>query len=579
MSDAAVRMADVGKAYKIFGSPAGILLDAIGLGRLSPHREFWALRGFDLELDVGQRVGLIGRNGAGKSTVLKLVTQNVRPTEGEVEVTGAVHALFEATGGLHPEFTGYENIRGSLEALGLSGAEIVASERDIEEFTELGRFLDQPLKTLSLGMQARLSFAIATAVEPEILIVDEVLGAGDAYFFGKAAARMGRLVESGAAVLIVSHALDQIVRFCEETIWLDRGRVVMRGPSTEVVKAYERFIRELADRRLRASNAKRRVRHEPFEREGYTDALEVRLRGAVSVSHISLLRDGELEDEIHVGFAQDADASESSHIALDVGGWDAPERADERYYRPVQGDASAVFALWFFYPDSEYSVEVTYRAAEAAALSLVRDDEVVARAELPPAEDWRTERLVAGPRTESPPETAPGGTLSRWPGARGLLIDGVKVVDAEGRERALFEVGEPISVVVDIVAEETNRYPFIPAALIFRQDAIIVTRHVGERLELDVAEGGRVQARLDFGPLQLGNASYLLSVGLYRRLDVNDTMTSEIYDYFDRSFEFSVTGNPPLHDEVFRHPGSWTISVREGAPPLRASGGAPGAAP
>ena len=207
------------------------------------------------------------------------MTQNVRPTEGEIEVDGEVHALFEASGGLHPEFTGYENIRGSLEAIGLEGDEIRAAEADIADFTELGRFLEQPLKTYSLGMQSRLSFAIATAVKPEILIVDEVLGAGDAYFFGKAVARMRALVESGAAVLIVSHALDQIVRFCEETIWLDRGRVVMRGPSQDVVKAYEKFIRELEDRRLRAKNRKRLENYDPFEREGHADELELRVSG------------------------------------------------------------------------------------------------------------------------------------------------------------------------------------------------------------------------------------------------------------------------------------------------------------
>ena len=117
MSEPAVRLANVGKAYKVFPSPFGILLDAIGLKRLTRYREFWAVRGFDLELARGQRIGLIGRNGAGKSTVLKLVTQNVHPTEGTVEVEGEVHALFEASGGLHPEFTGYENIRGSLEGM------------------------------------------------------------------------------------------------------------------------------------------------------------------------------------------------------------------------------------------------------------------------------------------------------------------------------------------------------------------------------------------------------------------------------------------------------------------------------
>jgi lipopolysaccharide transport system ATP-binding protein len=558
MSEPAVRMTNVGKAYKVFSSPFGILLDALGLERFLTYREFWAVRGFELDLYLGQRIGLIGRNGAGKSTLLKLVTQNVRPTEGEVEVCGEVHALFEASGGLHPEFTGYENIRGSLEALGLEGDEIRAAEADIAEFTELGRFLEQPLKTYSLGMQSRLSFAIATAVKPEILIVDEVLGAGDAYFFGKAVARMRGLVQSGAAVLIVSHALEQIVRFCEETIWLDRGRVVMRGPSHEVVKAYEKFVRELEDRRLRAKNRKRGAA-EAFERDGFTDELELSVSGPAEVTRITLLRDGEREDELLVGGPQDSDESESSHLPLGRGAWGPPAQEDARFFRPVEPGAEgiAAFALWFFYPQSEYEVELTYRAPGKAVATLARSGTELVRAELPPAEEWRTERLRIGAAEGEAPEAQVG--LSRWPGAHGLLIERVRVLDAEDRERALFTIGESVSVVVEAVAEGAGRFPLTPAALVFREDAIIVTRHVGELLELDLEEGARIEARLDLGPLQLGNGSYLLSVGLYKFLDVNNTAYSEIYDYFDRSFEFTVTGNPPLHDEVFRHPGEWTV--------------------
>jgi hypothetical protein len=385
-----------------------------------------------------------------------------------------------------------------------------------------------------------------------------VLGAGDAYFFGKAVARMRGLVESGAAVLIVSHALDHIVRFCEETIWLDRGRVVMRGPSQEVVKAYEKFIRELEDRRLRAKNRKRDTA-EAFEREGFTDELEVAVSGPAEVTRVVLLRDGEHEDELLVGGPQDSDESESSYLPLGRGAWGQPGQEDTRFFRAVEPGAQGVaaFALWFYYPQSEYVVEVTYRAPAGSVAALSRSGTELARAELPATEEWRTERLRIG-ATDGEPAEAPVG-LSRWPGAHGLLIERVRVVDADERERALFTIGEPVSVVVEAVAESTGRFPLTPAALVFRQDAIIVIRHVGGRLELDLEEGARIEARLDLGPLQLGNGTYLLSVGLYKFLDVNNTTYSESYDYFDRSFEFTVTGNPPLHDEVFRHPGEWTV--------------------
>jgi lipopolysaccharide transport system ATP-binding protein len=553
-------MTNVGKAYKVFRSPFGILLDAAGLTRLTTHREFWAIRGFDLELYRGQRIGLIGRNGAGKSTLLKLVTQNFEPTEGEVEVNGDVNALFEAAGGLHPEFSGYENIRGSLEALGLDPGAISDAEREIADFTELGRFLEQPFKTYSLGMQSRLSFAIATQIEPDILIVDEVLGAGDAYFFGKAVARMQNLVKSGAAVLIVSHALDQVVRFCEETIWLDRGRVVMRGPSTEVVKAYERFIRELEDRRLRARNRKSLLSVDAFERDGFTDEIELHLTGDCELRLITLLRDGQPEDTLVVGGAQDGDESQSSYVALEQAGWGAPQQDEQGFFRTLEpgAEATAVFALWFFYPQSRYSIELSYRSRGGARVRLQRGSTTLAEHGLVPADDWRTEQVqVTGASSTGRQATAAG--LSRWPGAHGLLMDRVRMVDGAGRERALFPIGHSVSVVVEAIAEAAGRFPLIPAALIFRTDGIIVTRHVGDELELDLDEGDRIEARLDLGPLQLGNGGYLLSVGLYKELDVNNTLTSEIYDYFDRSFEFTVTGNPPLHDEVFRHPGEWTV--------------------
>jgi len=274
---AAVEFAEVGKMYKVFSSRSANLADALGLGRFrggsSSYKEFWALRDISFSLGQGERLGILGRNGAGKSTLLKLITGNLTPTEGRVAVNGDVQALLEVGGGLHPEFTGRENIRAALTHMGLSPREIGEVEEDIAEFTELGSFLDSPFKTYSLGMQARLSFAIGTSVNPEILIIDEVLGAGDAYFFGKSTARMQALIEKGAAVILVSHGLDQIVRFCESAIWIDRGRIVERGPSTEVVKSYEKFIRELENRRLQAKNQKARMNYDAFARESYTDSL------------------------------------------------------------------------------------------------------------------------------------------------------------------------------------------------------------------------------------------------------------------------------------------------------------------
>jgi lipopolysaccharide transport system ATP-binding protein len=227
----AIRLEGVGKAYRLYPSRIDNFLDATGMRWMRPwrrpsYRPFWALRDFNLELAHGQRVGIIGRNGSGKSTLLKLICGALTPTEGTIEVDGDVQALLDGSGGLHGEFTGLENIRASLTYQGLNAEQIAGATEEITIFTELGDFMAQPVKTYSLGMQARLAYAIATAVDPQILIVDEVLGAGDAYFVHKSNERARKLVERGAAVLVVSHSLAMIERLCDEVIWLERGRIV-----------------------------------------------------------------------------------------------------------------------------------------------------------------------------------------------------------------------------------------------------------------------------------------------------------------------------------------------------------------
>jgi lipopolysaccharide transport system ATP-binding protein len=577
MSEPAVRFEGVGKMYKIFPTRTDNLLDALGLARAlkreQRYNEFWALRGIDLTLEAGGRLGIIGRNGAGKSTLLKLVTGNFPPTEGQVSVHGDVQALLEIGGGLHPEFTGRENIAAALSYMGLSQKEIAEAESEIAEFTELGRFLEQPFKTYSQGMQARLSFAIATTVTPEILIVDEILGAGDAYFFTRSTARMRQLLEGGAAVLLVSHALDQVVRFCDETIWLDRGRIVMRGPSIEVVKAYERFIRELEDRRLLAKNRKSQSRADAFERESYTDQLVVELSvpagGSLDVRSVEIQRDGSVEDNVAVGDAQDAHPGHAAAVLLESGAWSGPLREGDTFYRRIDGGAPSpglvIFNLWFFYAESNYAVTVTYRSPGSSPRLTVRrtaSGEPVT-VDLPESEDWRTETVALRRQASAEPDTfvrPARPTVSRWPGEGSLQIADVLLLDAQGREQAVFEAGNRMRVSLNVVAVRDGTYPLTAGATMYRTDGILVSNHVGGPWELSLSEGERVGVDLDFGRLNLGDGRYVFSIGLYRTL--SGTEASEVYDLLDRSYEFEVTGNAAFDNGIFSHPAEWTLDVR-----------------
>lgn len=243
----AIQFRDVSKIYRLFGSQRDQLIHVLGLDRIglrtkSPVREFPALKGINLDVPRGHRIGVVGRNGAGKTTLLKLVSGNFSPTTGSVSVTGMVQALMTSGAGFHPEYTGRENVLGALQYNGLSRSEYASALEGIVEFCELGEFLDQPFKTYSLGMQARLMFATATAIKPDILIVDEILGAGDAYFVAKSKNRVAKLVQSGCTMLLVSHSMSQVLELCDEAIWLEAGEIRMRGSAFEVVKAYEAFM-------------------------------------------------------------------------------------------------------------------------------------------------------------------------------------------------------------------------------------------------------------------------------------------------------------------------------------------------
>lgn len=246
----AIRINGVSKIYKLHGSHKDQVIDVLGLQRFgfrpkTKPKKFKALNSISLEVRQGDRIGIVGRNGAGKTTLLKLISGNFAPTQGEVEVNGKVQALMSVGFGFHPEYTGRENIEASLQYNDLEYKEYNRAVEEIIEFCELGPFIDQPFKSYSLGMQSRLQFAVATAIEPEILIIDEILGSGDMYFSAKSAERVEKLAYSGCTLLVVSHDMSQILKFCTRAIWLDSGSIVMDGSPQEVINAYEVFSQNL----------------------------------------------------------------------------------------------------------------------------------------------------------------------------------------------------------------------------------------------------------------------------------------------------------------------------------------------
>jgi lipopolysaccharide transport system ATP-binding protein len=253
MSDVALRTVGLGKMYHIGGERQAYrtLRDTIAQAAKRPierirhpgaathtSEELWALRGIDLEVKQGEAVGVIGRNGAGKSTLLKILSRITEPTEGRVEVRGRVASLLEVGTGFHVELTGRENIQLNGAILGMKRAEIKSKFDEIVEFSEIGRFLDTPVKRYSSGMYVRLAFAVAAHLDPEIMIVDEVLAVGDAGFQKKCLGKMEDVASGGRTVLFVSHNMQAIRSLCQKAIQIEAGRVVNSGDAGPVVVSY-----------------------------------------------------------------------------------------------------------------------------------------------------------------------------------------------------------------------------------------------------------------------------------------------------------------------------------------------------
>ena len=203
-------------------------------------QEFWALKNISFEVKKGDRVGIIGLNGAGKSTLLKIISGVMKPTEGDVKIKGKLVPLLELGAGFDKDYTGRENIFLNGAMLGYSKEFLESKFDEILEFSEIGKFIDVPLKNYSSGMRARLGFSIATMMEPEILVLDEVLSVGDAKFKKKSEERIMSLFDKGVTVLFVSHSIYQVKRVCNKAIWLEKGKIIMQGDIEEVCAAYEK---------------------------------------------------------------------------------------------------------------------------------------------------------------------------------------------------------------------------------------------------------------------------------------------------------------------------------------------------
>ena len=238
----AIKLENISKIYKIYSKPSDRLKEIIF--RKNLHRDFVALKNINLTINHGDIIGIIGENGAGKSTLLKIISKIIKPTTGKLKIFGKLSALLELGAGFHPDFTGRQNIYINGALLGLKKEEIKKREKEIIEFSELGEFIDQPVKTYSSGMYVRLAFSIATAIDPDILVVDEALSVGDQHFQKKSIDRMMKFCKEGRTILFCSHNFYHLQELCSKGIWLHKGEVKYEGNIKDAIQKYQSYLAE-----------------------------------------------------------------------------------------------------------------------------------------------------------------------------------------------------------------------------------------------------------------------------------------------------------------------------------------------
>lgn len=241
-NDILIEVNEVSKIYKLYKNKKYRAIEALFPYIRKYHTDFYSLKDINLTVRKGEIVGIVGRNGSGKSTLMKLISGVTVPTKGTVRVKGNIVPLLELGSGFHPEFTGYENIYFYTAILGYPKEMITGKIREIIEFADVGQFIDQPIKNYSSGMKSRLAFAVSVNIDPDILILDEVLSVGDAAFKAKSYEKIREFFRKGKTILFVSHSMDSIKKLCNRAILLEKGELIMDGSAAEVVDKYQSMI-------------------------------------------------------------------------------------------------------------------------------------------------------------------------------------------------------------------------------------------------------------------------------------------------------------------------------------------------
>ncbi|WP_345793238.1 ABC transporter ATP-binding protein [Thauera sp. JM12B12] len=572
MSDIAIKIEGVTKSFRRFRHPGWRALDAFGVSvPRSRYDIFDALRGIDVEVRQGERTALIGRNGAGKSTLLRLISGQMQPDSGRVQVTGNIQALMELGTGFHPDFTGIENIHAALALQGLRGSSLRTQVEEIIDFTELEDFIDRPVREYSAGMYARLAFAVATTIKPEILIVDEILGAGDAYFVGKSIQRMKALTENGATVLFVSHDMSSVQLLCERAIWIDRGMVRKEGPILQVSKAYMAAVREDEEIRTRARTMSL-TRQQAAGLDRQSRVTLFRLIGEVTPPRkplsVSAIRFGSGDTELgRIEPTRSADEGNGPMLDAAHMNWRGPETASGRLCWQF-GDFGGLFGhapwqiTWPTAPVEGAWIELDVLASQTDPVAVEQFDPEangyvrLGKIEASGTDQWQAVKvscleqpIAEGERVTHKLDLLELKSDDRY-GSGEAHITAFGFLDADGERRHTLITGEEASAVIAFSARGELLDP-VAVIAIYRPDGTCVMQVVSNRdgTSFGTVAGERL-IRVNFAPLQLGPGDYIVSVALFKELNIATRVEPQAYDLHDRCYALKMLPPPGVGIEI-----------------------------
>jgi lipopolysaccharide transport system ATP-binding protein len=583
MSKIALSLTTVDKLFKQFQHPGWRALDALGCPVPSKrYGVFMALRNISLEVKQGEKVALIGRNGAGKSTLLRLISGQVQPTRGKIQVNGKLQALMELGTGFHPDFTGIENIRSALSYQGIKGKAAKKLTEEIIDFTELDEFITRPVREFSAGMYARLTFATATTITPDILIIDEILGAGDAYFVGKSIQRMKELTKQGATVLFVSHDMSATQLLCERGIWIDKGTIQADGDVLSVSKAYLSSIREDEELRIRlrsnqlnsSETVKNNISLFRFITENNSAPLQPLTISKIQYGH----------DEHFLGEVSIDDVESSSRCIVEAGitNWSNVVEIENKPCRTFADFGGrfihAPFQVnWKLSKKDKRWIEIRYKASASDTIALERfDEETKAYTRLTmigqnnEENHWRTLRIELDTQhvsdtidesTQAIIELQDLSSHDRY-GKGPVKITAFGFLDAENTRRHTLISGDFAKACINYNAATTVHNP-VAVIAIYRPDGTCAMQVSSNR---DGVQFNRLLGQghitVTFAPLFLGPGEYIVSVALFKDLCLASKFEPESYDLHDRFYPLKVLHPEGLGVDIgtVNQPAVWEIA-------------------